>query len=151
MQFPPDDAVWARFPTWDGKRWGPAFINHWSMGISSKSKVKDQALAVTQFWMSADADLTMGDVAGQQPKRASVANNPVFDRADRAYVKLFDAAAREWSLPLLSPPVRPTDIYIQAYHSMVNDSVPVAQALATARDEYNKLLAEIPAEQIPQF
>jgi ABC-type glycerol-3-phosphate transport system substrate-binding protein len=149
MQFNPDDAVWARFPTWDGKRWGPAFINHWSMGISSRSKAKEEALKATEFWMSADADLVMGDVAGQQPKRASVARNGVFDRPDRAYVKLFDESARDWSVPLLSPPVRPTDIYIQAYHSMVNDGVPVAQALATARDTYNKLLDEIPADQIP--
>jgi ABC-type glycerol-3-phosphate transport system substrate-binding protein len=151
MQFPPEDAVWARFPTWDGKRWGPAFINHWSMGVSSRSKAKEQAIAATEFWMSADADLIMGDVAGQQPKRASVAKNAVFDRPDRAYVKLFDQAAREWSIPLLSPPVRPTDIYIQAYHSMVNDNVPVQLALETARDTYNKLLDEIPPEQIPKY
>ncbi len=101
--------------------------------------------------MSADADLVMGDVAGQQPKRASVARNAVFDRPDRAYVKLFDQAARDWSVPLLSPPVRATDIYIQAYHSMINDNVPVVQALGTARDAYNRLLAEIPAEQIPAY
>jgi ABC-type glycerol-3-phosphate transport system substrate-binding protein len=151
MQFPPEDAAWARFPTWAGKRWGPAFINHWSMGVSSRSKAKEQALAATEFWMSSDADLIMGDVAGQQPKRASVASNAVFDRPDRAYVKLFDQAAREWSVPLLSPPVRPTDIYIQAYHSMVNDNVPVQQALETARDTYNKLLAEIPPDQLPQY
>jgi ABC-type glycerol-3-phosphate transport system substrate-binding protein len=151
MQFPAEDAVWARFPTWDGQRWGPAFINHWSMGVSSRSKAKEQALAATQFWMSADADLIMGDVAGQQPKRASVAKNPIFDRPDRAYVKLFDEATRDWSVPLLSPPVRPSDLYIQAYHSMVNENVPVAQALATARDTYNKLLSEIPSEQIPKY
>ncbi len=151
MQFPPDDAVWARFPTWDGKRWGPAFVNHWSMGVSSRSKAKDAALKVTQFWMSSDADLIMGDVAGQQPKRASVAQNPVFDRPDRAYVKLFDQAARDWSVPLLSPPVRPSDIYIQAYHSMVNEKVPVADALAAARDTYTRLLADIPADQIPKY
>jgi hypothetical protein len=100
--------------------------------------------------MSADADLIMGDVAGQQPKRASVSKNPIFERPDRAYVKLFDEAAREWSVPLLSPPVRPTDIYIQAYHSMVNENVPVEQALGTARDTYNKLLADIPADKIPK-
>jgi len=151
MQFPPDDAVWARFPTWDGKRWGPAFINHWSMGVSSRSKAKEQAIAATEFWMSADADLVMGDIAGQQPKRASVAKNAVFDRPDRAYVKLFDESAREWSVPLLSPPVRQSDILIQAYHSMVNDNVPVQDALATARDNYNKLLSEIPADQIPKY
>lgn len=150
MQFDPEDAVWARFPTWDGRRWGPTFINHWSMGVSSRSKVKDQAIATTEFWMSADADLIMGDVAGQQPKRASVARNAIFDRPDRAYVKLFDTAAREWSISLLSPPVRPSDILIQAYHSMVNDNVPVADALATARDSYNKLLADIPPDQLPK-
>ncbi len=151
MQFPPDDAVWARYPTWDGKRWGPAFINHWSMGVSSKSKAKEQALAATEFWMSADADLAMADVAGQQPKRARVAKNPLFDQPDRAYVKLFDQAARDWSVPILSPPVRQTDILIQAYHSMVNENVPPQAALATARDTYNKLLAEIPADQIPRY
>jgi ABC-type glycerol-3-phosphate transport system substrate-binding protein len=121
------------------------------MGVSSRSKVKDQAINATEFWMSADADLTMGDVAGQQPKRASVARNAVFDRPDRAYVKLFDQAAREWSVPLLSPPVRPADIYIQAYHSMVNENVPVQQALETARDSYNNLLSEIPPDQIPKY
>jgi ABC-type glycerol-3-phosphate transport system substrate-binding protein len=151
MQFPPEDAVWARFPTWDGKRWGPAFINHWSMGVSSKSKFKDQAIATTEFWMGSDADLIMGDVAGQQPKRSSVGKNPVFDRPDRSYVKLFDEAARDWSLPLLSPPVRPTDIYIQAYHSMINEQVPVERALGEARDTYNKLLSEIPADKIPKY
>ncbi len=151
MQFPPEDAVWARFPTWDGKRWGPAFVNHWSMGVSSKSKFKDQAIATTEFWMGSDADLIMGDVAGQQPKRASVGKNPVFERPDRSYVKLFDQAAREWSLPLLSPPVRPTDIMIQAYHSMVNEQVPVERALGEARDTYNKLLSEIPADKIPKY
>jgi ABC-type glycerol-3-phosphate transport system substrate-binding protein len=150
MQFPPDDAVWARHPTWDGKRWGPAFINHWSMGVSSRSKAKEQAIAATEFWVSSDADLIMGDVAGQQPKRASVAKNAVFERPDRSYVKLFDQAAREWSVPLLSPPVRPSDIYIQAYHSMVNEGVPVQRALEEARDTYNKLLAEIPADKLPK-
>lgn len=150
MQFPPEDAVWARFPTWDGKRWGPAFINHWSMGVSSRSKAKEQAIAATAFWVSSDADLIMGDIAGQQPKRASVAKNPVFERPDRSYVKLFDQAARDWSEPLLSPPVRPTDIYIQAYHSMVNEGVPVQRALEEARDTYNKLLAEIPADKLPK-
>ena len=121
------------------------------MYYSSRSKVKDQAMTVTEFWMSPDADLVMSDVAGQQPKRASVAKNAIFDRPDRAYVKLFDQAAREWSVPLLSPPVRSSDILIQAYHSMINEGVPVAQALGTARDAYNKLLDEIPAEQIPKF
>jgi ABC-type glycerol-3-phosphate transport system substrate-binding protein len=151
MQFPPEDAVWGRFPTWDGKRWGPAFINHWSMGVSNRSKAKEQALAVTEFWMGAEADLIMGDVAGQQPRRASVSKNPVFDRPDRSYVKLFDQAARDWSLPLLSPPVRPTDIYIQAYHQMVNEGVPAQRALEEARDTYNRLLSEIPADKIPKY
>lgn len=150
MQFPADDAAWMRYPTWEGKRWGPTFINHWSMGVSSKSSNKDSALTVTEFWMGPDADLIMGDIAGQQPKRVSVSKNAIFDRPDRSYVKLFDQAAREWSLPLLSPPVRPTDILIQAYHSMVSENVPVQKALETARDAYNKLLAEIPADKIPK-
>ena len=140
MQFPPEDAVWARYPTWDGKRWGPVMINHWSMGVSSKSKYKDQALELTKFWMSGDADLVMSDVAGQQPKRTSVTSNPIFERPDLSFVKLFDQAAREWSAPLLSPPVRPSDLYIQAYHQMVNEGVPVQKALGDARDAYNKLL-----------
>ena len=150
MQFPPEDAVWARYPTWDGKRWGPVMINHWSMGISSKSKYKDQALELTKFWMSADADLIMSDVAGQQPKRTSVTSNPIFERPDLSFVKLFDQAAREWSAPLYSPPIRPSDLYIQAYHQMVNENVPVQKALGDARDAYNKLLAEIPKDQLPQ-
>jgi ABC-type glycerol-3-phosphate transport system substrate-binding protein len=151
MQFPPEDAVWARFPTWEGKRWGPSFLNHWSMGVSSKSKFKEQAVLATEFWVSPEADLIMGDIAGQQPKRASVAKNPVFDRPDRSYVKLFDQAAREWSLPLLSPPVRPSDIYIQAYHQMVGENVPVQKAMEQARDAYHKLLSEIPADKLPKY
>jgi multiple sugar transport system substrate-binding protein len=150
MQFPSEDAVWARYPTWDGKRWGPVLINHWSMGVSSKSARKDAAVALTEFWMGADADMIMAEVAGQQPKRASVAANPLFDKPDRSYVKLFDVAAREWSAPLLSPPVRPSDIYIQAYHSMVNDGVPVERAMTEARDTYHKLLADIPADRLPK-
>jgi len=150
MQFPPEDAVFARYPTWDGSRWGPVLINHWSMGVSSRSKAKDQALALTEFWMGPDADMALADVAGQQPKRASVASNALFDQPDRSYVKLFDTAAREWSLPLLSPPVRPSDLYIQAYHSMVNDGVPVEKALADARDSYHKFLADIPADRLPK-
>lgn len=150
MQFPPDDAVWARYPTWDGQRAGPVFVNHWSMGLSSRSKNKEQALKVVEYWMSADADLIMADVAGQQPKRASVTSNKIFDQPDRSYVKLFDQAMREWSQPLLSPPVRPSDIYIQAYHQMVNEGVPVKKALEDARDAYHKLLAEIPKDQLPR-
>ncbi|MFN8525937.1 MAG: extracellular solute-binding protein [Chloroflexota bacterium] len=150
MQFPPEDAVWARFPTWDGKRWGPAFINHWSMGVSSRSKSKDAAVKATEFWMGSEADLIMGDLAGQQPKRASVAKDKLFDRPDRSFVKLFDQAARDWSLPLLSPPVRQTDIMIQAYHSMVNENTPVAKAMEEARDTYHKLLADIPPDRLPK-
>ena len=150
MQFPPEDAVFARYPTWDGKRWGPVMINHWSMGVSSRSANKDAAIAMTGFWMGSDADMIMADVAGQQPKRASVTANPLFDQPDRAYVKLFDTAAREWSAPLLSPPVRPSDIYVQAYHSMVNDGVPVERAMTEARDTYHKLLADIPADRLPK-
>jgi ABC-type glycerol-3-phosphate transport system substrate-binding protein len=151
MQFPPEDAVWARFPTWTGDKWGPAFINHWSMGVSSKSQHKDQAMAVTEFWMGADADMIMADIAGQQPKRASVSTNPIFDRPDRSYVKLFDEAMRDWSVPLLSPPVRPSDIYIQSYHSMINDKVPVQRALEAARDDYNNKLKDIPPETLPKY
>ncbi|HEX2171496.1 MAG TPA: extracellular solute-binding protein, partial [Dehalococcoidia bacterium] len=150
MQFPPEDAVWARYPTWDGKRWGPVILDHWSMGVSSRSKSKEQAITATEFWMSPEADLIMADVAGQQPKRASNAGHAIFDRPDRAYVKLFDIAAREWSAPLSSPPVRPTDIYVQAYHSMVNDGVPVEKAMAEARDTYHKLLADIPPDRLPK-
>lgn len=151
MQFPPEDAVWKRFPTWDGKRWGPAFINHWSMGVSSRSKYKDQAFTVTEFWMGADADLALADTAGQQPKRASVSKNPVFERPDRSYVKLFDEASRDWSLPLLSPPVRPSDLLIQSYHVMVNDNVPVQTALEQARDSYHEKLKDIPPESLPKY
>jgi len=125
-------------------------VNHWSMGVSSRSKAKDQALALSEFWMGPDADMIMAEVAGQQPKRASVAANPLFDKPDRSYVKLFDVAAREWSAPILSPPVRPSDLYIQAYHSMINDSVPVEKAMTEARDAYHKLLADIPADRLPK-
>jgi ABC-type glycerol-3-phosphate transport system substrate-binding protein len=150
MQFPAEDAVWGRYPTWDGKKWGPVLVNHWSMGISSKSKAKDQAITLTAFWMSPDADLIMSDVAGQQPRRSSITSNPIFDRPDLSFVKLFDQAAHEWSEPLTNPPVRPSDIEIQAYDSMVNDGVPVAKALGDARDAYNKLLDQIPRDQLPK-
>ena len=150
MQFPPEDAVWGRYPTWDGKKWGPVLVNHWSMGMSNKSKVKDQATRLTEFWMSPEADLTMSDVAGQQPRRSSITDNPIFQRPDLSFVKLFDQAAHEWSEPLTNPPVRPSDIQIQAYHQMVNDGVPVQKAMTDARDAYNKLLDEIPKDQLPK-
>lgn len=150
MQFPPEDAVWGRYPTWDGKKWGPVLVNHWSMGVSNKSKFKDQAIKTTAYWMSPDADLTMSDVAGQQPRRSSITKNPIFDRADLSFVKLFDQAAHEWSAPLTNPPVRPSDIQIQAYDQMVNDGVPVQKALSDARDAYNKLLDELPKDQLPK-
>jgi ABC-type glycerol-3-phosphate transport system substrate-binding protein len=151
FQFPETDVVWGRYPSWDGKQSSPILINHWSMGLSSRSKAKDQAITTIGFWMSPDADLILGDVASQQPKRASTTKSPVFERPELSYVKLFDEASRERSEPLLSPPVRESDILIQAYHGMVNDGVPVEKALGDARDAYNKLLAEIPTDQIPKF
>ena len=33
---------------------------------------------------------------------------------------------------------------------MVNDAVPVEKAMGEARDAYNKLLAEIPADKLPK-
>jgi ABC-type glycerol-3-phosphate transport system substrate-binding protein len=150
MQFPPEDAVWGRYPTWDGKRYGPVLVNHWSMGVSNKSKSKDQAIKLTEFWMGPDADLIMSDVAGQQPRRASITDNKVFDRPDLSFVKLFTKAAQEWSEPLTNPPIRASDIYIQAYHQMINEGVPVQKALGDARDAYNKLLAEIPPDKLPR-
>jgi ABC-type glycerol-3-phosphate transport system substrate-binding protein len=150
MQFPPEDAVWGRYPTWDGKRYGPVLVNHWSMGVSNKSKFKDQAIKLTEFWMGPDADLIMSDVAGQQPRRASITDNKVFERPDLSFVRLFTKAAQEWSEPLTNPPIRASDIYIQAYHQMINEAVPVQKALGDARDAYNKLLAEIPADKLPK-
>ena len=97
-----------------------------------------------------DADLIMSDVAGQQPRRSSITSNPIFDRPDLSFVKLFDQAAHEWSEPLTNPPVRPSDIEIQAYHSMVNEGVPVQQAMNDARDAYNKLLDQLPKDQLPK-
>jgi multiple sugar transport system substrate-binding protein len=150
FQFPSEDVVWGRFPSWDGKRWGPVVIDHWSLGISSRSKVKDPAMTVITYWMSPDADLILGDVAAQQPKRTSSTSNAIFQRPDMSFVKLFDTATREWAEPLLSPPVRESEILIQAYHSMVNDGVPVEKAMADARDAYNKLLDELPKDQLPK-
>jgi len=118
--------------------------------VSSKSKYRDQALQATTFWMSPDADLTMSDVAGQQPRRSSITKNPIFDRPDLSFVKLFDQAAHEWSVALTNPPIRPSDIQIQAYDQMVNDGVPVQKALSDARDAYNKLLDELPKDQLPK-
>ena len=68
---------------------------------------------MTKFWMSADADLIMSDVAGQQPKRTSVTGNPIFERPDLSFVKLFDQVrayqkagperTTDWSLEGLIP------------------------------------------------
>lgn len=151
FQFPAEDAVWGRMPSWEGTRWSPLLVNHWSQGVSSRSKVKDHAATVVASWMSADADLILSDVASQQPKRASSTSSPIFERPELSFVKLFDEASRDWAEPLLSAPVRESELLIQAVHSMVNDGVPVEKALADARDSYNKLLAEIPADQIPKF
>src|SRR4051794_6938604 len=120
------------------------------MGVSNKSKAKDQALKLTEFWMSPAADLIMSDVAGQQPRRSSITSDPIFQRPDLSFVKLFDQAEHGGAAPLPTPPVRPSDIEIQAYHQMVNDNVPVQKAMTEARDAYNKLLDEIPKDQLPK-
>lgn len=151
FQFPAEDVVWGRHLTFDGKRFGPVLINHWSQGISSRSKVKDQAMTVVKSWMSKDADIILSDVALQQPKRLSSTSNKIFERPELSFVKLFDEASRDWAEPLLSPPVRESELLVQAVHSIINDGVPVAKALGDARDAYNKLLADIPADQIPKY
>jgi ABC-type glycerol-3-phosphate transport system substrate-binding protein len=151
FQFPPDDVVWGRHPSWEGKRFSPILVDHWSQGISSRSKVKDQAMTVITGWMSPEADLILSDVAAQQPKRSSSTKDKIFERPELSFVKLFDEATREWAVPLLSPPVRESELLIQAVHSIVNDNVPVEKALGDARDAYNKLLADIPADQIPKY
>jgi len=40
MQYDPNDAVFARWPTWAGDKWGVTLLNHWSMGMSRSPRTK---------------------------------------------------------------------------------------------------------------
>ena len=81
------------------------------MGVSNKSKFKDQAIKLTGFWMSARTlTWSCADVAGQQPRRASITGDKIFDRPDLSFVRLFSQAARSGRSRSLNPPVRPSDI-----------------------------------------
>lgn len=150
MQFDPSDAVFARTPTVDGKKWGPVFINHWSMGMSNKSKNKDAAFTVIDFWLTKKADLDFAKIAGQQPKRQSSAGDPFFDQPDHSYVKTFAQAQKDWAFPDLSAPVRTSEILLEAYHSITTQETPVKDAMQQAYDKYTKLLAAIPKDKLPQ-
>ena len=95
--------------------------------------------------MSPEADLIMSDVAGQQPSAAQHHHEQDLRSAGPLVrAACLTQAAQEWSKPLTNPPVRPSDIQIQAYHQMVNEGVPVQKALSDARDAYNKLLGRDP-------
>jgi ABC-type glycerol-3-phosphate transport system substrate-binding protein len=150
MHFDPMDAVFERTPTIDGKRWGPLFVNHWSMGLSSKSKNKDAALTVIDFWLTKEADLDFAKIAGQQPKRTSSASDPFFDQPEHVYIRTFAQAQKDWAVPDLSPPVRTDDILLEAYHAIVTQNQPVQDAMRAAYTKYMKLLEAIPKEKLPK-
>jgi multiple sugar transport system substrate-binding protein len=150
FQFPKDDVVTTLIPNVDGSKWGPMFLNHWSIGVSNKSKALDTAYTVLTQWMTPSADLIMADVGGQQPKRLSTAQNALFASPDRAFIKQIADAEQNWGLPDLSPPVRTSELLTQAYQGIVTQNVPVKQALTDAKAQYDKLLAEIPADKLPK-
>lgn len=150
MQFDPMDAVFARTPTYDGKKWGPLFVNHWSMGVSSKSKNRDAAYTVVDYWLTKEADLDFAKIAGQQPKRTSSSSDSFFDAPEHAYVKTFAEAQKDWALPDLSAPVRTDDILLEAYDSIVAQGRPVKDAMQDAYNKYMKLLEAIPKDKLPQ-
>lgn len=150
MQFDPLDAVFERTPTYDGKKWGPLFVNHWSMGVSNKSKNKDAAFTVVDAWLTKDADLDFAKIAGQQPKRTSSAGDSFFDSPDHVYVKTFAQAQKDWALPDLSAPVRTDEILLEAYDNIITQGQPVKDALQAAKDKYTKLLDAIPKDKLPQ-
>jgi ABC-type glycerol-3-phosphate transport system substrate-binding protein len=149
MQFDPLDAVFARTPTYDGKKWGPLFVNHWSMGVSSKSRNKEAAFTVLDFWLTKQADLDFAKIAGQQPKRLSSSSDPFFDSPDHEYVKIFTQAQKEWAVPDLSAPVRTDEILLEAYDSIVTQNRPVKDAMKDAAAKYTKLLESIPKDKLP--
>ena len=150
MQFDPLDAVFGRTPTFDGKKWGALFVNHWSMGVSNKSKNKDAAFTVVDSWLTKQADLDFAKIAGQQPKRTSSASDPFFDSPDHSYVKIFSQAQKEWAVPDLSAPVRTDEILLEAYDNIVTQGQPVKDAMEAARAKYTKLLDAIPKDKLPQ-
>ena len=150
MQFDPLDAVFARTPTIDGKKWGPLFVNHWSMGVSNKSKNKDAAYTVVDYWLTKEADLDFAKIAGQQPKRISSTSDPFFDSPEHSYVKTFAQAQKDWAVPDLSPPVRTDDILLEAYDSIVAQGRPVKDAMQDAYNKYMKLLEAVPKNKLPQ-
>jgi multiple sugar transport system substrate-binding protein len=150
MQFDPMDAVFGRTPTQDGKKWGPLFVNHWSMGVSSKSKNKDAAFTVVDYWLTKPADLDFAKIAGQQPKRISSIQDPYFSQPENAYIKTFAQAQAEWALPDLSPPVRTDDILLQAYSSIITQGRAVEDAMKDAQAQYTKLLDAIPKDKLPK-
>ncbi len=150
MQFDPLDAVFGQTPTTDGKKSGPLFVNHWSMGVSSKSKNKEAAFAVVDGWLTKQADLHFAKIAGQQPKRASSASDPFFDQPDHSYVKTFAEAQKQWAVPILSAPVRTDEILLEAYHSIVAQNRPVKDAMQDAQAKYTKLLGGISKDKLPK-
>ena len=150
MQFDPADAVFVRTPTVDGKKWGPLFVDHWSMGVSSKSQNKDAAMTVIDYWLTKAADLDFAKLAGQQPKRQSTYQDPYFNEPQTAYFKTFAQAQREWALPLLSPPVRTDDILLEAYSSVITQNRAVEDAMKDAQAKYTKLLDAIPKDKLPK-
>lgn len=150
FQFPKEDIVNTLIPTFDGSKWGPMFLNHWSMGISNKSKATDTAFTVLDYWMSPPADLLMAEIGGQQPKRDSTTKNKIFDAPDKAYIRLVAQAEATWGLPDLSPPVRTSEILTEAYQNIVTQNTPVKKAMQDAYARYNKLLSQIPASKLPK-
>ena len=150
FQFPKDDISFTLSPTFDGTKWGPIGLNHWSMGVSNKSKALDPALTVIDFWLNPDSDLIMSEVGGQQPKRLSTAKNKFFDAPNESFMKLVTEGLAQWSMPDLSPPVRTNELLTEAYQSIVTQNTPVKTAMQSALDRYNKLLSEIPKSKLPK-
>jgi ABC-type glycerol-3-phosphate transport system substrate-binding protein len=149
MQFDPLDAVFARTPTFDGKKWGPLFVNHWSMGVSNKSKNKDAAFTVADYWLTKDADLDFAKIGGQQPKRQTSTTDSFFDSPDHSYIKTFAQAQKDWAVPDLSPPVATGEILLEAYDNIVAQNTPVDTAMKAAVAAYTKLLDAIPKDKLP--
>jgi hypothetical protein len=102
------------------------------MGVSSKSKNRDAAYTVVDYWLTKEADLDFAKIAGQQPKRNSSSSDSFFDSPEHAYVKTFAEAQKDWAMPDLSASVRTDDILLEAYDSIFAQGRPVKDAMKVA-------------------
>ncbi len=151
LQFPAEDLAFGLFPSFDpNKAHGPEFLSHWSMGMSAKSKNRDATLTVISFLESASADLTLAKIGGQQPKRISTGKDTFFDAPERAYLRMVSQAIAESGSPDIASPVPTNELLIQALQKIVSQNVPVKDAVAQAKAQYDKLLSDIPPEMLPK-